>query len=75
MRICDRCGKKQIKKILQDKKEYTEFDFCDGCYDEFLLFLAAKEEKPECHAKKRENVVKKAIKVSTKQGGNSVKNK
>lgn len=76
MRICDRCGKKQIKKILQDKQEFTEFDLCIECCDDFLLFLAEKKEnhfketlrntlkkeETKCPAQKKEKRVKKATK-------------
>jgi hypothetical protein len=62
VRICDRCGKKQIKTTLQNKKEFNEHDFCSDCYDEFLLFLSdnAKPLKtPETEPQEATNALQK----------------
>jgi hypothetical protein len=41
MRTCDRCkdSTKQIKTLLLDRKDGSEFDLCVDCSNAFLTFL------------------------------------
>ena len=52
MRTCDRCKdpKKQVRMLLTDRKDATEYDFCVDCANAFLTFLNPQEKPVEALA-------------------------
>jgi hypothetical protein len=60
VKICDRCGKKlerEMPKVrlrtfryildIETSYERQEFDLCEECFDEFMLFLNSKEKQDD----------------------------